>query len=143
MQQVQQGRRGDDHTIGQAGVAKSLRRLAAASAAHFVAVSRFAHATNGGNLFPGGRSLDDMGGWPTVLAVYAADGFDQEREWVRRFWADLEPHAVGAYVNFLMDEGPARTRQAYQPESLHRLRCSRAALRSRQRVPSQPKHHPR
>jgi FAD/FMN-containing dehydrogenase len=34
-------------------------------------------------------------------------------EWVRRFWTDLQPHAVGVYVNFMGDEGPERIRQAY------------------------------
>ena len=51
------------------------------------------------------------------------DGFDVEREWVRQFWTDLEPHGTGAYVNFLMDEGPGRVRQAYGPQTLRRLRA--------------------
>ena len=29
------------------------------------------------------------------------------------FWSALEPHHTGVYVNFLMDEGPERVRQAY------------------------------
>jgi FAD binding domain/Berberine and berberine like len=56
-------------------------------------------------------------------ATETAEGFDVERDWVRRFWADLEPHGTGAYVNFLMDEGPGRVRQAYGPQTLHRLRA--------------------
>jgi hypothetical protein len=56
-------------------------------------------------------------------ATETADGFDVEREWVRQFWTDLEPHGTGAYVNFLMDEGPGRVRQAYGPQTLHRLRA--------------------
>jgi FAD/FMN-containing dehydrogenase len=47
--------------------------------------------------------------------------FDAEREWVRRFWSDLEPHNVGAYVNFLMDEGEDRVRRSYGPEKYKRL----------------------
>lgn len=43
----------------------------AAHAAHFVAVSRYAKATGGRALFPGGRDLDQVGGWPTVLGIYA------------------------------------------------------------------------
>jgi len=54
-------------------------------------------------------------------ATETADGFDVERDWVRRFWADLEPYGTGAYVNFLMDEGPARVRQTYGAETLRRL----------------------
>ena len=56
-------------------------------------------------------------------ATETADGFDVEREWVRQFWTDLEPHGTGAYVNFLMDEGPGRVRQAYGPQTLRRLRA--------------------
>lgn len=56
-----------------------------------------------------------------TAATETEEGFDQEREWVRSFWSDIEPHATGAYVNFLMDEGPGRVRQAYGPEKLARL----------------------
>ena len=42
---------------------------------------------------------------------------------MRAFWNDLEPHATGAYVNFLMDEGPGRVRQAYGPAKLARLQA--------------------
>src|SRR6266542_789573 len=42
-----------------------------------------------------------------------AEGFDAEREWSRSFWTALEPHHAGVYVNFLMDEGEDRIRQAY------------------------------
>ncbi|HZA05570.1 MAG TPA: hypothetical protein VE617_13480 [Propionibacteriaceae bacterium] len=44
----------------------------AAHAAHFVAVTRYAVRTGGHNLFPGGRSLSDVGGWPTVAGIYVA-----------------------------------------------------------------------
>jgi hypothetical protein len=50
-----------------------------------------------------------------------AVGFDEERQWVRDFWAELEPFQVGAYVNFLMDEGETRIRNAYGPEKYARL----------------------
>ena len=52
-------------------------------------------------------------------ATETADGFDAEREWVRQFWTDLEPHGTGAYVNFLMDEGPERGRRptAHRPSA--------------------------
>lgn len=43
-------------------------------AVHFSAVVRFARVTGGQGLFPGGRSLGDMGGWPTVAAIYSGFG---------------------------------------------------------------------
>lgn len=51
------------------------------------------------------------------------DAFDAEREWVRRMWSDLEPHNVGAYVNFLMEEGEERVRRAYGPAKYARLQA--------------------
>jgi hypothetical protein len=53
----------------------------------------------------------------------SADGFEEEREWVRNFWSALEPHHTGVYVNFLMDEGQERVRQAYGPEKYERLKA--------------------
>jgi hypothetical protein len=44
--------------------------FAAAHGVHFVAVTRYAAITGGRNLFPGGRHLGDVGGWPTVLPIY-------------------------------------------------------------------------
>ena len=52
-----------------------------------------------------------------------AEGFDAEREWVRRFWSALEPHHTSVYVNFLMDEGQERIRQAYGAEKYERLQA--------------------
>jgi FAD/FMN-containing dehydrogenase len=49
-------------------------------------------------------------------------GFDREREWVRNFWSDLAPHHTSVYVNFLMDEGEDRIRQAYGAERFDRLK---------------------
>jgi hypothetical protein len=42
----------------------------AAHATHFAVVARYARVTGGRALFPGGRNLDDVGGWPTVAAIY-------------------------------------------------------------------------
>jgi hypothetical protein len=51
-----------------------------------------------------------------------SENFDEEREWVRGLWAALEPHQTGVYVNFLMEEGEERIRDAYGPEKYARLR---------------------
>ncbi len=52
-----------------------------------------------------------------------ADGFDEEREWSRGLWSALEPYHTGVYVNFLMDEGEERIRQAYGPARYDRLKA--------------------
>jgi FAD/FMN-containing dehydrogenase len=50
------------------------------------------------------------------------EGFDQEREWARSLWSALQPHHQHVYVNFLMDEGQDRVREAYGAEKYERLR---------------------
>jgi FAD/FMN-containing dehydrogenase len=52
-----------------------------------------------------------------------SEGFDEERAWVRSFWSALEPHFTTVYVNFLMDEGEDRVRQAYGAEKYDRLKA--------------------
>ena len=52
-----------------------------------------------------------------------AAGFDQEREWARSFWSALEPHHAGVYVNFLMEEGEERVREAYGADKYDRLKA--------------------
>jgi hypothetical protein len=47
--------------------------------------------------------------------------FDAERDWVRRFWSEIEPHNVGAYVNFFMEKGEERVRRSYGPDKYKRL----------------------
>jgi hypothetical protein len=42
----------------------------ASHAAHFTVVARYGKITGGRALFPGGRNLNDVGGWPTVAAIY-------------------------------------------------------------------------
>ena len=54
------------------------------------------------------------------------EGFDDERQWTREFWSALAPHHMGVYVNFLMEEGEERVREAYgaekyDPDNLFRL----------------------
>ena len=50
-----------------------------------------------------------------------AAGFDAEREWARAYWSALAPHHAGVYVNFLMNEGDQRVREAYGPAKYDRL----------------------
>jgi hypothetical protein len=52
-----------------------------------------------------------------------AEGFDEEREWVRDFWSALEPYHTSVYVNFLMEEGEERIRQAYGANKYDRLKA--------------------
>jgi len=52
-----------------------------------------------------------------------AEGFDRERQWVRDFWSALAPYHTGVYVNFLMEEGEERIRQAYGAEKYDRLKA--------------------
>lgn len=61
-----------------------------------------------------------------TAASVTEDGFAVERDWVRAFWADLEPHQTSVYVNFLMDEGEDRIRQAYGDRKLDRLKALKA-----------------
>jgi FAD/FMN-containing dehydrogenase len=56
-------------------------------------------------------------------ATMSSDGFDAERDWVRRFWTELEPYNVGAYVNFMMEEGEGAVRRSYGPEKYARLQA--------------------
>jgi UDP-N-acetylenolpyruvoylglucosamine reductase len=51
-----------------------------------------------------------------------AAGFEEEREWSRSLWSALSPHHTGVYVNFLMDEGEDRIRQAYGAHKYERLK---------------------
>ena len=42
---------------------------------------------------------------------------------MRAFHSALEPHSESVYVNFLMDEGEERIREAYGPEKWGRLKA--------------------
>lgn len=53
----------------------------------------------------------------------AAEGFDAEREWARDFWSALQPYHTSVYVNFLMDEGDERIRQAYGAKTYDQLKA--------------------
>jgi FAD/FMN-containing dehydrogenase len=54
------------------------------------------------------------------------EGFADEVAWVRDFWTALEPYHTSVYVNFLMDEGEERIRQAYGDAKYERLRRLKA-----------------
>jgi hypothetical protein len=54
-------------------------------------------------------------------ATDSADGFAEEREWAREGWAALTPYHAGVYVNWLMEEGESRVRQAYGERRYARL----------------------
>jgi FAD/FMN-containing dehydrogenase len=49
------------------------------------------------------------------------EGFEAEREWSRTFWSALEPYHRGVYVNFMMEEGQNRVREAYGAAKFDRL----------------------
>ena len=53
----------------------------------------------------------------------SADGFEAERAWARGYWSALAPYHTSVYVNFLMEEGEARIRQAYGAEKYERLKA--------------------
>jgi FAD/FMN-containing dehydrogenase len=57
-----------------------------------------------------------------VAATANAEGFEEERDWVRGFWSALEPYHTSVYVNFLMEEGEERVRDAYGAEKYERLK---------------------
>lgn len=62
-----------------------------------------------------------------TASTESAEGFDEEREWVRGLWSALEPHHTDSvYVNFLMDEGEDRVRAAYGGERYDRLKALKA-----------------
>jgi hypothetical protein len=51
------------------------------------------------------------------------DGFEEERAWARGLWSALQPHHLpSVYVNFLMEEGEERVREAYGAEKHDRLK---------------------
>jgi FAD binding domain/Berberine and berberine like len=66
----------------------------------------------------------DAGHTVNVIGITTTgDGFDREREWARGLWSALEPYHQNVYVNFLMEEGEGRVRQAYGAEKYDRLKA--------------------
>ncbi len=69
----------------------------------------------------GGR---DAGHTVNVIGITRTrDGFEEEREWARGLWTALEPHHQNVYVNFLMEEGEDRIREAYGASKYDRLKA--------------------
>lgn len=54
---------------------------------------------------------------------HTVDGFEEERQWARDYWDALAPHHTSVYVNFLMEEGEERVRQAYGSAKYDRLKA--------------------
>jgi FAD/FMN-containing dehydrogenase len=82
------------------------------------AISRVAEDATAFN----GRSVGHT--FNITASTEGREGFDEEREWVRDFWTALEPHHAGSvYVNFLMDEGEGRIREAYGASKFDRLKA--------------------
>jgi hypothetical protein len=54
-------------------------------------------------------------------ATDSVEGFEQERDWARDCWKALAAHHAGVYVNWLMDEGEQRVREAYGEQRYARL----------------------
>lgn len=51
------------------------------------------------------------------------EGFDEQRQWARDYWTALELHHTSVYVNFLMEEGEERIREAYGADKFDRLKA--------------------
>jgi FAD/FMN-containing dehydrogenase len=70
--------------------------------------------------FPNRQAQHDI----NIVGAWMPDDTDPDRhiEWVRGFFAALEPHSAGFYVNFTNDDSPERVRgSAYGTEQWARL----------------------
>jgi FAD/FMN-containing dehydrogenase len=66
----------------------------------------------------------DAGHTVNVIGITrTGDGFGEEREWARGLWNALQPHHQHVYVNFLMEEGEDRIREAYGASKYDRLKA--------------------
>ena len=95
----------------------------AAHTIHFGFVARFAHRTQGRTLFPGGRNMHDVGGWPTVLGIFALFVTLAAVSWRfaepdgahrgRRGAGLVAPALIGAmFVSFYLGQVPRSPRHA-------------------------------
>jgi FAD/FMN-containing dehydrogenase len=60
-------------------------------------------------------------------ATMTSEGFEEERGVSHAMWKALAPYHTSVYVNFLMDEGEERIRQAYGAEKYDRLKALKRA----------------
>jgi FAD/FMN-containing dehydrogenase len=58
-----------------------------------------------------------------TIATEDSEGFEEERQWARDFWSALKPFHESVYVNFLMEEGEDRIREAYGAAKYERLQA--------------------
>ena len=66
-----------------------------------------------------------------LAAFYGADDRQRREAWVADFKAALDQGDAGAYVNFLVDEGPDRVRAALTPAMISRTKRQAPASSSR------------
>jgi hypothetical protein len=87
----------------------------------FVLGGQFARVPDDASAFGGSRSIRYMVN--ISAGALEKELYDADRQWVRGYWSDLVPHAVGvgSYVNFLTDQDEDRVRAAYGPEKYSRL----------------------
>ena len=68
--------------------------------------------------------------WALNIAAISEDAgmLAVDRDWTRRFWDALRPHASGSggYVNFIADDDEERVREAYGAEKYARLSAIKA-----------------
>ena len=60
---------------------------------HFASVTRYTSLTGGHDVFPGGRDLHDVGGWPAVAGIFAAFAGVATIGWVGRPTTRVTPRA--------------------------------------------------
>jgi hypothetical protein len=65
----------------------------AAHAVHFAVVARYAKVNRGRDLFPGGRNMNEVGGWPAVLGIFTSFAGLAVSGWVAG--APQPRHALG------------------------------------------------
>jgi hypothetical protein len=83
------------------------------------------HHLGGATRGPAQRAITSLGeaSWVlNIVGTWADPATDADNvEWVRDAWALAEPATLGAYPNFLGEEGTARVRSAYDVSSWARL----------------------
>jgi hypothetical protein len=79
----------------------------------FVLAGAYARVSDDATAFGGRRSVQYVVNISATTPT--AEGFDDERQWVRDYWSALVPFAEGvaSYVNFITDPDEDRVRAAY------------------------------